>query len=412
MAFPALRNIDAFPIEHEGETLVVVHDPELYVEEQLVLSPLAFFIATQLDGLNDVTDIQYLLSRETGGRLVSEEQIGEVVAHLDEHGFLTSPRFESIYKEVAESFAGRKTRPAFLAGKSYPEDAEELRRFLDAMFSGQGGPGAVDRDTLPSEKGVRCLIAPHIDFARGGSAYAHAYARLARGRKPETVMIFGVSHAGPAVPFMLCRKGYETPLGTLDVDTEVVNTLAEACAWDPFEHEIAHRTEHSIEFQAVMLAYLYGNDVKIVPILCGGFSEGLEPVESVSSLPEITAFLDACQSVMHASNGAMSVLAGVDLAHVGPRFGDDFEIDDGVLKAIKTRDDEDLARALNLDADGWYASVMKDANQRRVCGLNAIYASLKTLDGAAARGELLKYGYAPDPVGGVVSFAGIAFPEK
>jgi len=65
-----------------------------------------------------------------------------------------------------------------------------------------------------------------------------------------------------------------------------------------------------------------------------------------------------------------------------------------------------------VDADGWYASVMKDMNQRRVCGLNAIYAALKTLDGAADRGEFLKYGYAPDPAGGIVSFAGIAFPEK
>ncbi|MFO7975347.1 MAG: AmmeMemoRadiSam system protein B, partial [Candidatus Hydrogenedentota bacterium] len=268
MALPALRNIDAFPIEHEGETLIVVHDPELYVEEQLVLSPIAFFIASQLDGLNEVTDIQYLLFRETGGRLVSEEQIGKVVSHLDEHGFLVSPRFEAIYRDVVESFAMRKTRPAFLAGKSYPEDEKELRNFLDEMFSGKDGPGTIERGGMASEKGVRCLIAPHIDFARGGSAYAHAYARLARGRKPKTVMIFGVSHAGPPVPFMLCRKGYETPFGTLAVDAEAVDTLAEACAWDPFEHEIVHRTEHSIEFQAVMLAYLYGNNVQIVPILC------------------------------------------------------------------------------------------------------------------------------------------------
>ncbi|MEA3365497.1 MAG: AmmeMemoRadiSam system protein B, partial [Candidatus Hydrogenedentes bacterium] len=333
MALPALRNIDAFPIEHEGETLVVVHDPELYVEEQLVLSPIAFFIAGQLDGLNDVTDIQYLLFRETGGQVVSEEQIQEVVSYLDEHGFLESPRFETIHREVVESFAASKTRPVFLAGKSYPKNAADLRRFLDAMFLGQGGPGPINRVESSSEKSVRCLIAPHIDFARGGSAYAHAYARLARGRKPKTVMIFGVAHAGPAVPFILCRKGYETPFGTLEVDLEAVDTLAAACAWDPFEHEIAHRTEHSIEFQAVMLAYLYGKDVQIVPILVGGFSEGPEPVGKASSIPEINAFLEAAQSVVRASNGTMSVLAAVDLAHVGPRFGDTFEIDDHILKA-------------------------------------------------------------------------------
>ena len=77
---------------------------------------------------------------------------------------------------------------------------------------------------------------------------------------------------------------------------------------------------------------------------------------------------------MRASDGGMCVVAGVDLAHVGRRFGDAFEIDDEIVHAVKARDDEDLACALNLDADGWYASVMKDGNQRRVCGLNAIYA--------------------------------------
>ena len=35
-------------------------------------------------------------------------------------------------------------------------------------------------------------------------------------------------------------------------------------------------------------------------------------------------------------------------------------------------------------------------------------AALKSIDGAAAQGQLLHYGYAPDPAGGMVSFASIA----
>ena len=410
MALPALRNIDAFPIEHDGETLIVMRDPAGYADEQLLLSPLALFIASQLDGLNDVADIQYLLCTQTQGRVISEEQIREVVDYLDERGFLMTPTFEAIYQKVVDAFQAGPSRPAFLAGKSYPEDPAELRSFLDGMFSGEDGPGQVTVSEAAPEKGVRCLIAPHIDFARGGSAYAHAYARLARGRKPETVIIFGVSHAASEAPFMLCRKGYATPFGTLDADSGTIDTLAAACAWDPFEHEIAHRTEHSIEFQAVMLAYLYGTGVRIVPILCGALSSGLEPVADASLLPEVNAFLEACR--LAASDSGVCVLAGVDLAHVGPRFGDSFDIDDRMLDAVKARDTEDLACALNLDADRWYASVMKDGNQRRVCGLNAIYASLRALDGSAGHGELLDYGYAHDPAGGIVSFAGIAFPEK
>lgn len=392
--------------------MILVRDPESYVDEQLLLGPIPFFVASQLDGLNDVTDIQYLLFQQTGGRVVSEEQIRDVVDYLDEHGFLASQQFEAIYRGVVEAFSAGATRPAFLAGKSYPEDPEELRGFLDGLFADEEGPGAVDRGRMGAEKGLRCLIVPHIDLPRGGVTYAHGYARLARGRKPKTVMVFGVSHAAPPVPFILCRKGYETPLGTLDIDMEALNALAAACAWDPFEYEIAHRAEHSIEFQAVMLAYLYGTDVTIVPILCGAFPECLQGAGDASRSSGVRVFLEASQSVMRSSDGGVCVLAGVDLAHVGRRFGDAFEIDDTVLHAVKARDNEDLAFALGLDADGWYASVMKDANQRRVCGLNAIYASLKTLDGATERGELLRYGYAQDPAGGIVSFAGIAFPEK
>ncbi len=75
---------------------------------------------------------------------------------------------------------------------------------------------------------------------------------------------------------------------------------------------------------------------------------------------------------------------------------------------VAQRDEEDLAHVLRGAASGWRATVMRDANARRVCGMNCIYAALRTLDGRAVRGEMLRYDYAPDPSGGLVSFAGIA----
>jgi len=61
-----------------------------------------------------------------------------------------------------------------------------------------------------------------------------------------------------------------------------------------------------------------------------------------------------------------------------------------------------------VNAEGFYSSVMKDGNQRKVCGLNCIYSALRTLDGIATIGEPLHYDYAEDPAGGIVSFASIA----
>src|SRR5690606_18807114 len=99
-----------------------------------------------------------------------------------------------------------------------------------------------------------------------------------------------------------------------------------------------------------------------------------------------------------------------DLAHVGRRFGDAFDVDDNVISAVSERDHEDLGNITGgaIDPDGFYASVMRDRNKRNVCGLNCIYATLKTLDGTVDRGIMQHYGYAHDPAGGIVSFASIA----
>ena len=50
---------------------------------------------------------------------------------------------------------------------------------------------------------------------------------------------------------------------------------------------------------------------------------------------------------------------------------------------------------------------MKDLNQRKVCGLGCIYAALRSVEGTVSAAELLDYDYAPDPAGGIVSFASV-----
>jgi len=209
-------------------------------------------------------------------------------------------------------------------------------------------------------------------------------------------------------PFILTRKHFETPLGLVRTDRDLVERIAGACEWDPFEYEIAHRAEHSIEFQAVMLAHLFGEDIHIVPVLCSSVAAEDDPQAVARHLGLMSSFLSACRNVVAEGGDAVTVIAGADLAHVGVRFGDEFEVDDAVLAHIDARDEEDLAHVCAMDADAWYRSVMKDKNERRVCGLNCIHAALKSVEGIAQSGQLLHRGHAPDPAGGVVSFAAVA----
>ena len=407
MPLPALRMLDAHPIEHEGEQYICLNDPSGIVEEQLLLSPMAFFIAAQLTGLNELEDVQRAFRERFGGMDMPSDRIVEVVDHLDERGFLNSPRFAELENGVLTEFRESSVRKAHLAGKSYPEDPEELREFLDSQFDREGAPGELPGEAPGKGKPLPGLVVPHIDLQRGGHSYAHGYLHLFRHGRPDTVFIFGVAHMAEPVPFILTRKDFETPFGVVETDREFVAHLEAACEWDPYEYEIVHRTEHSIEFQAVMLAYLYGPTVRIVPILCSMFSADLN-VADPSTVPELKPFLDACRACVQSGEKQVSVIAAVDLAHVGKRFGDGFDIDDKIIEGVAARDEEDLAFVQSMDADRFYSSVMKDANERRVCGLNCLYAFLKTLEGVAGRGNQLHYGYAHDPAGGIVSFASMS----
>jgi MEMO1 family protein len=408
MALPAIRPLDAFPIDHEGRRFICLRDPEGFVEEQILLTPPAFFIACQLDGTHDVTDIQYAFARQFDGQILRSDDIHTVVHYLDTHGLLHTEQFLAIRRRVEVTFAKAETRPAYLAGKSYPQQPGQLRAFLDACFRHARGPGEQPPSAVGDGLPARCLIAPHIDFHRGGHSYAHGYLRLFKHGPPRTVFIFGVAHATPPVPFILTRKHFETPFGVLETDQDIVRRLEAVCTWQPYADEIVHRTEHSIEFQAVMLSYLYGSAVRIVPVLCGLFGPEVTPGHPEIP-PQVTAFLDVCQDIMAAGAPHISVIAGADLAHVGRRFGDAFDIDDVVVRGVARRDQEDLQCVTAGDAEGFYRSVMQDRNQRRVCGLNCIYAALRTVREVIQSGELVHYDYAPDPSGGIVSFANILF---
>lgn len=402
---PALRNVDVTQVTHEGQPYVCLHDTEGVVDGQIMLSPQAFFIAAHLNGLTTADDIRDAF-RGQFGVPVQVEEIEKVVAFLDESGFLETARYHALRDAQLRQFAESSVCQASHAGKSYPQDPDALRSYIDGLFTREGAPGQPPAAQPGDGPPPRCVVAPHIDFERGAACYAHTYLRWHQQGCPETVFIFGVAHAGGG-PFVLTQKGFQTPLGVIETDREAVARLAEAAWWDPYEDEILFRTEHSIELQIVLLSHLFGTAIKVVPVLCGtldgGSAAGGDPRDGVA------AFLDVCRELI-AARERVTVLAAADLAHVGPCFGDAFEVTDDVLRRVRDRDAADLTHALAMDAAGFYDSVMTDDNARRVCGLNAVYAALSATPGAPAPGILADYGMAADPAGGVVSFVGVIFP--
>jgi hypothetical protein len=308
---------------------------------------------------------------------------------------------------VREEFLASPERPAALAGLCYEKDPARLRLELARFFDPPDGPGRAPTVTKPHR--LAGLIAPHIDPRRGAAAYAHAYYELMSHEPPELVVILGTSHygGGPEL-FTATRKNYATPLGAVETDRGFIDRLAARYDGDLFADEELHRGEHSIEFQALFLAYALGaRGYQIVPVLVSSFHEmvasGLEPARD----PRVASFIDALRSELETERRRVLVLAGVDFAHVGKKFGDVFSADRVVAQRVEREDLELIEHIKRGDPAGFFADIVKDRDARRICGLAPMYTQLELLRGRSAR--LLKYGIAMEPQSeSAVSFASLA----
>jgi MEMO1 family protein len=404
---PRLRGIEAFPVEHEGQRFLALRDPSGYTPSVVMLPMALLEIVSLFDGGHDIGEIQQAVARQRGER-VDTARIEELAEALDQHGFLEGPRFEARRAEVDGAFLAAAARPASHAGGAYPNEAVALRAMFDGFFVPPKGPGPIDGVAETAATRVRALIAPHIDFHRGGPAYAWGYRDLAERCDADVFVIFGTCHAGMAHPFALTRKPYETPLGPAPVDVDFVESLATRARQDCFASEVAHRNEHSIEFQAVFLRYLFAGrrDVAIVPVLTSFVHEALARGRRPEADRRVARFLDALGETVAAGRRRVAFVAGADLAHVGPRFGDPAAVSPQQAERLATADRATLATVTAGDADGFFDDAKRDGDARRICGLSPIWMLLRATGGAP--GALRHYGQTPDPQC-VVTFASVVF---
>jgi len=401
MGLPRLRPLDIFPVQTDDGVVFHIRDHERIQENELVVHPVVYAIAAFLDGERDAAGVLAALRRNFKNVAVSLEEIEKVVDELDRHHLLQSPAFEAKRATLEEEYLTRPARPPTLFQRSA---GGTLAKMLDGFFTAEGGPGSA-----PSAgRGTRLkgVISPHIDYFRGGATYAHAYKAIAEGTDADLFVILGVAHVSPPVPYVLGDRGYETPFGEMPCDAGFVKRLCGRVRRDPREHRFAERTEHSIELQAVYLRHILGKRrASIVPILCCSFeamADGRSPCETEA----IEEFVVALRDTLADEEKKVCVISGADLAHVGPRFGDPDPVSPSLISWMEAEDRVSLERVAAGDAEGFYRSVMADGNKRKVCGLSSIYTFLRVVEGP---GTLLRYGYAPDPAGGMVSFASVAF---
>ncbi|MGB7946661.1 MAG: AmmeMemoRadiSam system protein B [Candidatus Binatia bacterium] len=411
---PRLRAVEAFPIQQDGGTLVYLKDPQNFAAP-LGISPPGYFVASHFDGEHSLVDIQEAFCNQFGTLLLTDE-LKKFIDLLDHHYYLDTERFLLHQNKVVEEFKTLARRPPAHVGSVYRKDPLELKEQLDGFFSSPEGPGVPSRNA--STPAPKAIVAPHIDFRRGGPAYAWAYKQLAESEGADLFILLGTSHCGGQNPFILTFKDFDTPLGRVETDKEFARRLQESCREDLLADEFLHRAEHSLEFQVLLLKYIAQRQAelrgeierpfKIVPILVSSFHPMVLSRTPPEKHPSVAGFIHALQELVAQASSRICFVAGVDLAHVGQQFGDRQPVTPDFLAWVKAEDHRLIDRLGALDARGFFEEVAKDQDKRRICGFSPLYSLIQLLDNN--NGTTLKYDQAFTPeTGSAVTFVSMVF---
>ena len=214
----------------------------------------------------------------------------------------------------------KEVRKPAVAGMFYPKDPGTLRRLVtDSLRS-----AAKEEFSLP----IKAIMAPHAGYAYCSKSLAAAYKQIqGPSFKYDTVVLIGPSHRWPTKAGALSSaKTWQTPLGPVPVDTELVDKFAEMSDRIEFDDR-AHAQEHSLEVQLpYLIAAAAGKPFKIVPMV----TNSSDPVDH-----QIVA-----QALAKLASGPRTlIVVSTDLSHF-PNAHDAERSDKAILKAVESLDAE------------------------------------------------------------------------
>jgi AmmeMemoRadiSam system protein B len=389
---PRLRPIEVFPIQDRGRRSLVLRDPADPKISPIVVSDGAQDVLMLLDGQRTLPELTNALLLR--GMAITPSQLTSFLNRLDESGFLEGPRAEHRLAQRRSDFLAQPIRPATHAGGAYPDGPVELPRLLAAGYLNSDGPGSLPAARDDGAASLRAMIAPHIDLHRGAPTYSWAYKALAEAKPAELYVILGTCHTPVLGHFAATEKAYATPLGPLPADADFIARLGQTWGRSLFAGEFSHAGEHSIEFQAVYLRWLglsAEDAAPIVPILCDSLHSLVPHGQSPADVALVADFLRALQQTLAEDGRRITLIAAVDLAHVGQRFGDPWAVDRSRQEWVERADREMLDLILNPHAEAYFTQVMRDGDARRICGLTPIYLLTALMQAEQRHGALLRY---------------------
>jgi len=216
-------------------------------------------------------------------------------------------------------------RQSVIAGDWYPGQPDALRRTLEGYLA--------DAEKVELEGELKSLISPHAGYAYSGPTAAHAYKQLEDGPTFDTVAILSPVHQAYLGRFAVTKAGYyETPLGLVEVDAELVEALGKEVTLN----RVGFDGEHSLEIQLPFLQQVLGT-FTLLPVMLG------EPLTSSRSLATCRELSAALAKLLRDRQAL--IVASTDLSHLY-NYNDVVSHDRVMVELVERFDIEGLTRAL------------------------------------------------------------------
>jgi hypothetical protein len=395
-----LRNdLDIMPSPVEDRPGLMLRDSLRYSDTILIIPPELVQCLTCFDGEHTERDLHEMLYRMSGD-LRAGEAGDQLAMALARAGFLEDETFAQMREARERVFAEAPVRLPAHAGSGYPDDAAELSEVVRGWMGNSDSPG---NDV------VTAIAAPHVSPEGGYESYRAAYSQLAPCLRDRTFVILGTSHYGAPDRFGLTRKPYVTPFGAARTNVALVDELERAAPEAIGMEDYCHSVEHSIEFQVVFLQSIFGPEISVLPILCGSYFRSIYEGGMPEDGEAVRRFLGSLGEIAAREEDRLCWVLGVDMAHMGARYGDQFEAhanEDGML-GVAERDRLRMERIAAGDSAGFWELVRENRDDLKWCGSSPFYTFLKVRPGA--RGKIDRYEQWNIDSQSVVSFAGMSF---